>query len=396
MCRGRFALYSRASIIEAADPCNWRRPRGPTMTNVVNPDPEGARLAVLRRYNILDTAEELAFDDLTFLAATFCRVPVAALTFLDVDRVWVKSQIGLYITDLPRDITFCYALMRAGSMLVVPDLREDPRFCDHPLVTRFPNLRFYAGIPLVTQDDFFLGALEVMDWEPHDLDDQQMEALQVFGRQAMAQLDLRAVRSDHTLLVNAMGQAAQTEDSAAYDELLEGIGRALDRRDGHEKGHLHHLADLTVRLAGVMGIPDHALPHIRRGALLHDIGKLAIPDRLLLKPGGLTDDEWQIIRLHPVYAYEILRPIEILHPAIDIPYCHHERWDGNGYPRGLKGDAIPLVARVFAVVDVWDALQADRPYREGWSVEQVRDYLRSRAGTWFDPRVVEAFLKMGL
>ncbi len=359
------------------------------------PGPEPLRLAVLRRYNILDTVEEVAFDDLTFLAATICGVPVAALTFLDADRLFVKSQVGLYITDIVRETSFCYALMQAGGMLLIPDLLADERFREHPLVTRFPNLRFYAGVPLVTADDHFLGALEIMDWEPRDLDSHQVEALQALGRQAMAQLELRSVHSDHTLLVGALG-AEPDEDTAAYDDLLEGLGRALDRRDQHEQGHLHRLANLTARLARELGFPDHELRHLRRGALLHDIGKLAIPDRILLKPGGLTDEEWQIIRLHPVYAYEILRPIEILHRALDIPYCHHERWDGTGYPRGLMGEAIPLAARVFAVVDVWDALQADRPFRERWTLEQVRDYVRGHAGTWFDPRVVEAFLGMAL
>src|SRR6266536_302243 len=130
------------------------------------------------------------------------------------------------------------------------------------------------------------------------------------------------------------------------------------------------------------------------GALLHDIGKMGIPDNILLKPGPLTDDEWVIMRKHPVYAYEMLAPIAYLQPALDIPYCHHEKWDGSGYPRGLKGEEIPLAARVFAVVDVWDALRSNRPYRQSWSEEKVCEHIRSLRGTHFDPVVVDVFLRM--
>jgi HD-GYP domain-containing protein (c-di-GMP phosphodiesterase class II) len=137
---------------------------------------------------------------------------------------------------------------------------------------------------------------------------------------------------------------------------------------------------------------EEALVHVRRGALLHDIGKMGIPDSILLKPGPLTDDEWVIMRKHPVYAYELLMPIPFLRSALDIPYCHHEKWDGTGYPRGLKGETIPLAARLFAVVDVWDALRSDRPYRPAWPEEKVRDYLHRQSGLHFDPEAVETFL----
>jgi HD-GYP domain-containing protein (c-di-GMP phosphodiesterase class II) len=132
---------------------------------------------------------------------------------------------------------------------------------------------------------------------------------------------------------------------------------------------------------------------MRRGALLHDIGKMGISDTILLKPGSLTDEEWETMRQHPEYAYNLLSPISYLRPALDIPYCHHEKWDGTGYPRGLKGEEIPLAARIFAVVDVWDALRSDRPYRKAWSEEKARAYIREQAGKYFDPRVVEVFLK---
>jgi HD-GYP domain-containing protein (c-di-GMP phosphodiesterase class II) len=126
--------------------------------------------------------------------------------------------------------------------------------------------------------------------------------------------------------------------------------------------------------------------------LLHDIGKMGIPDHILLKPAALTEDEWKVMRMHPVYAYEMLYPVEFLRPALDIPYCHHEMWDGTGYPRNLKGEQIPIAARIFAVVDVWDALRSDRPYRKGWSSDKVLDHIRSLSGKQFDPFVVDAFV----
>jgi HD-GYP domain-containing protein (c-di-GMP phosphodiesterase class II) len=143
-----------------------------------------------------------------------------------------------------------------------------------------------------------------------------------------------------------------------------------------------------------LGIEEAQLAHIRRGALLHDIGKMGVPDAILQKPGPLTDTEWEIMRRHPVHAFEWLAPIQYLQPALAIPYSHHEKWDGTGYPRGMKGEEIPLAARIFAVVDVWDALTSDRSYRAAWSPEQTREYIREQAGKHFDPRVVQAFLEL--
>lgn len=180
----------------------------------------------------------------------------------------------------------------------------------------------------------------------------------------------------------------------AYDTTLEGWSRALDLRDNETEGHTQRVTDLTVCLARTMGMTQSELVHVRRGTLLHDIGKIAIPDSIMFKPGALTRDEAAIMRRHPDYAYELLFPIEYLRPALDIPYCHHEKWDGTGYPRGLPGEQIPLPARIFAVVDVWDALRSDRPYRAAWTEERARDYLRMQAGRHFDPQVVEIFLRM--
>jgi putative nucleotidyltransferase with HDIG domain len=172
------------------------------------------------------------------------------------------------------------------------------------------------------------------------------------------------------------------------------LARALELRDKETEGHTQRVTEMTVRLARELGMADEELVHIRRGALLHDIGKIGVPDSVLRKPSALTVVEMSVMRKHPEYAYELISAIEFLYPAIDIPYCHHEKWDGTGYPRGLRGDAIPLAARIFAVVDVWDALSSDRPYRKAWPPEKVMEHLRRLSGTHFDPQVVEAFLKL--
>ena len=182
------------------------------------------------------------------------------------------------------------------------------------------------------------------------------------------------------------------ELTLAYDTTIEGWARALELRDRETEGHTRRVAELTLKLAQTLGVSPENLIHIRRGALLHDIGKMAIPDRILLKPGPLTAEEWETMKKHPVYAWELLSPIKYLHPALDIPYYHHERWDGTGYPRGLKGEEIPLSARIFAVIDVWDALISDRPYRSAWPQEKALKYIKKQSGHHFDPRVVEKFL----
>ena len=180
----------------------------------------------------------------------------------------------------------------------------------------------------------------------------------------------------------------------AYEATLEGWIRALDLRDRETEGHSRRVVGLTERLAEELGVCGEKLVHIRRGALLHDVGKMALPDSVLLKPGDLTEEEQAVMRRHPEHAWEMLKGVDFLRPALDIPYAHHERWDGTGYPRGLSGAGIPLAARLFAVVDVWDALRYDRAYRAGWPAERVKDHLRDGAGTQFDPTVVPAFLRI--
>ena len=186
------------------------------------------------------------------------------------------------------------------------------------------------------------------------------------------------------------------ELATAYERTIEGWSRALDLRDKETLGHSSRVSSQTLQLAAALGMSEEELVHVRRGSLLHDIGKMGIPDQILLKPGPLSDQEWVIMRLHPTFAHQLLEPIEYLRPALAIPYCHHEKWDGSGYPRGLKGEEIPLAARIFAVVDVWDALTSDRPYRPAWSPERALEQIRNDAGRHFDPQVVSAFLALEL
>ena len=174
---------------------------------------------------------------------------------------------------------------------------------------------------------------------------------------------------------------------------VESLVRILSLRDIETEAHTRRVASITLDLARLIGIPRQELPHIYRGALLHDLGKIGIPDSILHKKGSLTEEEKTIMDTHPIYAYEALRPIPYLRPDLDIPYCHHEKWDGSGYPRGLKGEGIPFAARLFAVVDVWDALLSDRPYRPAWTQEQALDYVKEQSGKHFDPAVVQVFLE---
>ena len=213
------------------------------------------------------------------------------------------------------------------------------------------------------------------------------------------QVDLRtndeiAVLTESFNTMVASLNRSQQDLLKAYDSTLEGWAKALELRDRETVGHSERVTSLTVQLAEAMDIRGEALVHIRRGALLHDIGKMGIPDAILHKSGGLDEQELEIIRKHPVYAYNMLRGIGYLQPALEIPLCHHEKWDGTGYPRGLQGKAIPIEARIFAVVDVWDALVSDRPYRQALPREEVITYLKEQSGRHFDPHVVQVFLEM--
>jgi PAS domain S-box-containing protein len=243
----------------------------------------------------------------------------------------------------------------------------------------------YVGVPLIAKGEV-KGVMEIFLRSRRELDADWMDFLESLSGQA-------ALAIDNASLFESL-QRSNLELGMAYETTLEGWSAALDLRDKETEGHTRRVTDLTLRLAEAMGLSERERVHIRRGALLHDIGKMGIPDRILLKPDSLTSDEWEIMRQHPSYAFKLLSPITHLGPALDIPYCHHERWDGTGYPRGLKGETIPLAARIFAVADVWDALCSDRPYRPAWTREKALDYIKSLSGMHFDPKVVDVFLRV--
>jgi len=243
----------------------------------------------------------------------------------------------------------------------------------------------YHVVPLIAKGRV-MGALEVYHKRPPQVDGEWYEFLRTLGSQA-------AVAMDNAALVEDL-RRTNLELDQAYNTTLEGWVRALDLRDSCTGGHTHRVVERTLKLANAVGLPRDQLVHVRRGALLHDIGKLGVPDSILNKAGPLTDEEWAIMRQHPLYAREMLQPIEFLHPALPIPTAHHERWDGAGYPDGLRGTGIPLPARIFAVIDVWDALSSPRPYREAWPAEKVHAHIREQAGAHFDPQVVAVWEKV--
>jgi HD-GYP domain-containing protein (c-di-GMP phosphodiesterase class II) len=245
----------------------------------------------------------------------------------------------------------------------------------------------YYAVPLVAAGQI-KGVIELWHRSPLRLEEEQLEFLETLAGQAAIAVD------NANLFVDL--QRSRDELMLAYDLTLAGWSGALDLRDKETEGHSQRVTYESLRLANQMGLDDASLLQIQRGALLHDIGKMGIPDAILLKPGPLNDEEWVIMKKHPTYALELLSPIGYLRPALEIPFAHHEKWDGSGYPLGLKGHQIPLAARIFAVVDVWDALCSDRPYRKGWPIERVLNHIRDSAGSHFDPEVVEAFLQLHL
>jgi HD-GYP domain-containing protein (c-di-GMP phosphodiesterase class II) len=271
---------------------------------------------------------------------------------------------------------------RERRAIGVIDLQDQTSQLARSTMIAGEDFQSYYALPLIAKGHV-KGVLEIFQRGPLLPDADWLEFAEALAGQA-------AIALDNATLFEEM-QRLNTSLMMAYDNTLEGWSRALDLRDRETEGHTQRVTELTVRLARALSYTTDELTHVRRGAILHDIGKMGIPDSILLKPGPLTEDEWAVMRRHPVLAHELLSPIPYLRPALDIPYCHHERWDGTGYPRGLRGDQIPLAARIFAVADVWDALRSDRPYRNAWSATQTRDYIRSLAGSHFDPNVVDLF-----
>ncbi|MEI6290013.1 MAG: PAS domain S-box protein [Chloroflexota bacterium] len=272
-------------------------------------------------------------------------------------------------------------IARTGQPYIARDMKYDPNLA-------FPEwtgseIHGGMGVPLIAQDHL-IGYI----W---------------MGRRTeISESEIGLCTSVANIAANALYRVTLFEQSQqyaadlvqAYNTTLEGWAHALELRDHETEGHTRRVVQMTVELAKAMGIDTTELENVRRGALLHDIGKIGVPDAVLLKPGQLNESEWEIMRKHPDYAQKFLEPIGYLRPVIDIPYCHHEKWDGSGYPRGLKGNEIPFMARIFSIVDVWDALRSDRPYRAAWPREKAKSYIQEQSGIYFDPKVVPVFLDL--
>lgn len=249
----------------------------------------------------------------------------------------------------------------------------------------FPSEKFvvYIGVPLIAKGRL-LGVLEIFHRSPLQADEDWSDFLNIIAGQA-------AIAIDSAMMFKEL-QKTNFELGLAYNATIDAWSRALDLRDREPEGHTQRVTDMTTRFATALGVKDSELLHIRRGATLHDIGKVAIPDEILFKPGPLDQNEWQIMRKHPTYAVDLLTPITYLEKATEIPHWHHEKWDGSGYPDRLGGEEIPLSARLFALVDVYDALTSDRPYRRAWSKQDAIHYIENQAGKHFDPHLVPEFL----
>lgn len=351
-------------------------------------------LAALRAIDLAITSSldlRVIFDVLLDKVTTQLNLDAACVLLLNPHTQILEYASGRgFRTPAPQHMHLRLGEGYAGQaalekrIIHIPDVRNrETNILRSPFFSSEDFVSCYA-VPLVAKGHV-KGVMEVFKRAPLDPDQEWLDFLEALAGQAAIALDNAGLFDDL--------QRSNVELMSAYDTTIEGWSRALDLRDRETEGHSKRVTEMTLKLAREMGIGDAELIHARRGALLHDIGKMGIPDYILHKPGPLSEEEWGIMRKHPVYAYELLSPIAYLRPALDIPYCHHEKWDGTGYPRGLKGEQIPLAARIFAIADVWDALLSDRPYRKAWSVDKVLEYINGQIGKHFDPKVVEVFLK---
>ncbi len=278
-------------------------------------------------------------------------------------------------------------ITQEDKLIVYSKIYQCPQTCRRAVQLEKEAFATYFGAPLIARGQL-KGILEIFHRKPFNPEPEWFSFLETIASQI-------AIAVDNTGLFDDL-QQSNAELINAYETTLEGWIRALDLRDKETEGHTQRVTNKTIRLAKAIGIDEFQLLDVRRGALLHDIGKIGIPDSILNKPGPLSAEEWEVMRRHPIYAYNLLSPITYLQNSLHIPLYHHEKWDGTGYPHGLKGKEIPLPARIFAVVDVWDALSSDRPYRPAWSDQQARAYIQQQAGVHFDPHVVDSFFALGL
>ena len=283
------------------------------------------------------------------------------------------AQIHIPLTD-----SLAGTIYSKNIPLVVNNVEQDIRHNASVAAQIHFQTRSLLGVPMRIQDRV-IGVLEALNKKEGVFTEEDVRILSAIASQA-------AVAIENAQLVEALQES--------YESTLEGWAAALDLRDKETEGHSQRVTLLALQLAEALGMSKEDLAHLRQGALLHDIGKMGVPDRILHKHGPLTEPEKAIMRQHPVNAYKMLYPITHLRPALDIPYCHHEKWDGSGYPSGLKGEEIPLAARIFTIIDVWDALRSNRPYRKAWSVKKTITYLQEQAGKSFDPQLVDRFVEI--
>ncbi len=288
-------------------------------------------------------------------------------------------------TSLAKGDSFAWQAVQTRRTILIDNLETEPGQLYGSPFQESESFVSYIGIPLISKG-IMKGVLEVFQRSITTYDQSWMDFLESMVSQAAIALDNGSLFQDL--------QRANLDLTLAYDATIEGWARALELRDGATEGHSQRVTQMTMDLAGRLGVHDSDLVHIRRGALLHDIGKMGIPDDILRKAGPLDDEEWIIMRKHPFFAREMLKNISYLQSAIEIPYSHHEKWDGSGYPLGLSGVRIPLAARIFSVIDVWDALSSERPYRGPWHEDDVYKYIRENSGSQFDPKVVAEFFSM--
>lgn len=299
------------------------------------------------------------------------------------------SGIAAARAELPDLILLDVMMPDLDGFSVCRMLRDDPLTAEVPIImitALDDRLSRLEGVK-AGADEFLSKPVELSELRL------RVRTMQRINRYRRLIEERERAAAQERLLTEQARQAAQAV-AEAYDQTLIGWSRALDLRDKETEGHSQRVAQLTLAVAQALNIPQEEQINMWRGAMLHDIGKIGVPDSILHKPGPLTEEEWEIMRCHTTYAYELLSPIAYLRPAIDIPYCHHEKWDGTGYPRGLRGEQIPLAARIFALVDVWDALTNDRPYRKAWSREQAYQYICEQKGKHFDPNLVDLFLSI--
>ena len=356
------------------------------------------RLQRIEALRHIDSAISSSFDLRhtlgVFLEQTLSQLQVDAADILICNPYEHRLEFGVgrgFRTAALRHTRLQFGAGYAGraamerQFVTIKDLKREPgAFRNTPLLST-EQFVSYGAMPLVSKGQV-RGVLELFHRKPFQPDMEWIDFMETLSGQA-------AIAIDNAQMFEGL-QRSNLELMLAYDATIEGWSRALDLRDHETEGHTQRVTTLTLDLARAMGLNDADLVGIRRGSLLHDIGKVGVPDSILHKPGELSTEERDLMRQHTLYAYQMLAPITFLRSAIDIPYCHHEKWDGSGYPRGLKGEEIPLSARIFAIVDVWDALRSNRPYKKAWTYEQAAEHMQRLAGTHFDPKIVETFLRV--